>query len=361
MGIEIGIVELTLEDRIEFFSTMSSWLTSGGGSFPVNEAIRNTCDAFSRDEYRTLQGKMDRIVREYNSGQVSFAEALVAAKIGFTEQEISIIRAAEKTNQLRISVPALVEALKMKGESSKALKRKMATPLIGGFMLILMSLGVMIFMLPVVMGPVLGRSPDKIYDFPIIIQFYWFSSVWLRGNYELVILFALSPIVIFLFRNHPQVKPVIERVLMAIKPIRRILLSYNAVLIVYFMPALVRSGMPLPEVLATLAKSLDNSIMKSGLNRASYEHDHGMKLGDAVAILPLRGSFRNAVEAGEKTGMIADRVEDLKVPYSGEFERIVRKTVSLLTMVVMAGLMPFFIISMYTSLVAPMIALMEYS
>lgn len=361
MAIEIGIVSLSLDDRIEFFSTLSSWLTSGGGSFPVNEAIRNTCDAFSRDEYRTLQGKMDRIVREYNSGQITFADALMVAKIGFSEQEIAIVRAAEKANQLRISIPALVEALKMKGDSSKTLKRKMAMPLIGGFMLILMSLGVMIFMLPVVMGPVLGRNPEKINDFPAVIQFYWQASLWLRDYYELVILFSISPVIIFLLRNLPQVKPVIERALMSLKPIRRIILSYNAVLIVYFMPALVRSGMPLPEVLATLAKSIDNSLVSNGLNRASYEHDHGMKLGDAVAILPLRGSFRNAVEAGEKTGRIAERVEDLKVPYAGEFERIVRKTVSLLTLIVMAGLMPFFIISMYTSLVAPMIALMEYS
>ena len=361
MGIEIGMTELTLDDRIEYFSTMASWLTSGGGSFPVNEAVKNTCDAFSRDEYRTLRGKMERIVREYNSGQITFANALISSKLGFTDQEMAIIKAAEKTNQLRIAVPALVDALKMKGDSTKALKRKMMTPIVGGFMLILMSLGVMIFMLPVVMGPVLGRSPEKINDFPGIIKFYWFGSVWLRGNYELVILFAVSPIIIFLFRSHRSVKPVIERVLMSIKPIRRIILCYNAVLIVYFMPALVRSGMPLPEVLATLAKTIDNNVIASGLNRASYEHDHGMKLGDALAILPLRGSFRNAVEAGEKTGRIAERVEDLKVPYASEFERIVRKTVSLLTMVVMAGLMPFFIISMYTSLVAPMIALMEYS
>ena len=78
-------------------------------------------------------------------------------------------------------------------------------------------------------------------------------------------------------------------------------------------------------------------------------------------MLPFRGSFRSAVEAGEKTGKIAERVEDLKVPYAGEFERITKKATALLMLVVMAGLLPFFIISMYTSLVAPMIALMEYS
>ena len=360
MAIEIGITKLGLDERIDFFATLSAWLTSGGGAFPVNEAVKNTCDAFSRDEFRTLRGKMERIVREYNSGQVLFCDALNMARIGFTEQEIAIVRAAEKANQMRVAIPGLVEALKMRNESGKMLMRKMMMPLVGGFMLILMSLGVMIFMLPVVMGPILGRNPEKINEFPTVIKGYWFTSVWLRDNTELVVLFALAPLIIYLTRNVPIVKRYLEMIMLKIGIIRRLTISYNAVMIVYFMPALVRSGMTLPAVLETLARSLKTPFMSIALSRAAYEHDHGMKLGEAVSTLPLRGSFRNAVEAGEKTGMIAERVEDLKVPYRGEFERIIRKTVAVLTLVVMAGLLPFFIISMYVSLVAPMIALMEY-
>ena len=361
MGLEFGITELGLTERIEFFRTLSSWLTSGGGAFPVNEAIANTCDVYSRDEYKSLRAKMERVVRDYNSGQVLFSDALKGTGLGFTEQEISIIRAAEQSNQLRVAVPSLVEALTMRQNSTKALKGKMMMPVVGGFMLILMSLGVMIFMLPVVMEPVLQRDDSVIDKFPLIIRFYWFGSVWLRANYIIPILFALAPIIIFFTRNTRVVSQYIERTLMGITPIRRIILSYNAVMVVYFMPALVRASMPLPAVLNTLALSLNNTMVCTALKRAAYEHDHGSKLGDALAALPFRGSFRSAVEAGEKTGKIAERVEDLKVPYASEFERITKKATSLLMLVVMAGLLPFFIISMYTRLVAPMIALMEYS
>lgn len=361
MGIEFGVSELQLTERIEFFRTLSSWLTSGGGSFPVNEAISNTCDVFSRDEYKSLRGKMERVVRDYNSGQVLFADALKMTALGFTDQEISIIRAAEKSNQLRISVPSLVEALEMRQSSTKALKGKMMMPIVGGFMLILMSLGVMVFMLPVVMEPVIARDEGVIEKFPLIIRSYWYGSVWLRANYVITIMAVLAPIIIFFARNTALVAPYIEKALMGMGPIRRIILSYNAVMVVYFMPALVRSNMPIPTVLNTLATSLNNTMVCTALKKAAYDHDHGMKLGDALASLPFRGSFRSAVEAGEKTGKIADRVEDLKVPYASEFERITKKATSLLMMVVMAGLLPFFIISMYTSLVAPMIALMEYA
>ena len=359
--IEVGVSSLALEDRIDFFRTLSSWLTSGEGAFPVAEAISNTCEAFSRDEYRTLRGRMERIIRDYRSGQVAFYQALRESKLGFTDQELSIIQAAEQSNQLRTAVPSLVDALMMRNDSTKALKKKLAMPLIGGFMLILMSLGVMIFMLPIVMGPVLDRNPESIADFPMIIRGYWGASVWLRANYYLTAFLASLPIWIFLFRNTSFLAPTIERTLMGITPTRRIILSFNAVMVVYFMPALVRSNMPVPQVLYTLAKSLNCTEIVNAMKRAAHEHEQGMKLGDALATLPLRGSFRTAVEAGEKTGKIADRVEDLKIPYASEFERIVRKAVAVLMIVVMAGLLPFFIISMYTSLVAPMIALMEYS
>lgn len=361
MGLEFGVSELSLGERIEFYRTLSSWLISGGGAFPVNEAIANTCDVYSRDEYKSLRAKMERVVRDFNSGQTMFADALKATKLGFTEQEISIVRAAEKSNQLRIAVPSLVEALTMRQTSTKTLKGKMMMPVVGGFMLILMSLGVMVFMLPVVMEPVLNRDDTVIDKFPLIIRFYWFGSVWLRANYIVPILFAIAPIIIFFTKNTPFVAYYIEKTLMGITPIRRIILSYNAVMVVYFMPALVRANMPLPTVLNTLATSLNNTLVCTALKRAAYEHDHGAKLGDALAALPFRGSFRSAVEAGEKTGKIADRVEDLKVPYASEFERITKKATAILMLVVMAGLLPFFIISMYTSLVAPMIALMEYS
>lgn len=361
MGIEFGITELGLNERIEFFRTLASWLTSGGGSFPVNEAIANTCDVFSRDEYKTLKGRMQRVVRDYSSGQVMFADALKATNLGFAEQELAIIRAAEKSNQLRVAVPSLVEALTMRQSSTKALKGKMMMPVVGGFMLILMSLGVMVFMLPVVMEPVIQRDDAVIEKFPFIIRSYWYGSVWLRANYLVTIAFAMAPVIIFFTRNTSLVAPYIEKALMGMAPIRRIILSFNAVLVVYFMPALVRSNMPLPDVLNALADSLNNTLVCNALRKAAYDHDHGTKLGDALASLPFRGSFRSAVEAGEKTGKIAERVEDLKVPYSSEFERITKKATSLLMMIVMAGLLPFFIISMYTSLVAPMIALMEYS
>lgn len=360
MGLEIGITSLDLPSRIEFFRTLSSWLTTGGGSLSVNEAIKNTCDAFSRDEFSTLRGHMERISRDYESGQTTLGEALTMANLGFTDQELSIIRAAEGSNQLRTAVPALVEALLMKQESGKMIRGKMMMPIVGGFMLILMTLGVLIFMLPTVMEPVLQRSPEVLEDFPTLIKMYWYLSVWLRANYVITGLFAASPVILFLVRNTAFMKPRIENFLMWLGPSRRIILAYNSVLVVYFMPALVRASMPLPEVLKTLATTVGNSRMSVALKQAAVSHEQGYRLGDALASIPIRGAFRSSVEAGEKTGKIAERVEDLKSPFKNDFDRIVKKAVSSLTLIVMALLMPFFIITMYASLVTPMIALMEY-
>jgi len=360
MGLEIGITSLPLGERIEFFRTLSSWLTSGGGRMPVNEAIRNTCEAFSRDEYKTLAHRMGRIVSEYDSGQTMFVEALRQANIGFTDQELSVLDAAERANQLRVAIPELVEALEMRLKSTRALYRQLAMPVVGGFMLIVMSLGVAMFMLPMVLGPVIDRKPDALKAFPAIVKGYWFFSVWMQSYWVIPLIVLAIPPVLFLLRNTKMMKPLVEGIIWRLTPLRRISVAFNGVLVVYFMPALVRSGMPTHDVLRAVARSLENQRIASNFRIAANEHEAGMRVGDALARVPLKGSFRSAVEAGEKTGQIAERIEDLKTPYAAEYERIMRRAVGTLMLIVMAGLLPLFIISMYTSLVAPIFALMEF-
>lgn len=360
MSLQIGIGALGLSDRVEFLRTLAAWLVSSGGRMPVAEAIRNTCEAFSRDEYRSLAGRMGRIMSDYDSGQVRFSKSLQTARLGFSKQEITVLEAAENSNQLRVAVPAMVEAMQMRLDAQRNLSRKMAMPVISGIMLILMSLGVAIFMLPTVLGPVLQRSPNALNEFPAIIRGFWGFSVWLRSNWMVPIIFIIAPLVLFLCRKTTIVKAWIETFVMSVAPLRRLAIAYNGVMLVYFMPALIRSGMQLPQVLRALAESLNNQSIANALRAAANEHEGGMRLGDALARLPMKGSFRSAIEAGEKTGAIADRVEDLKAPYAADYDRVVRRAVGALTMVVMGGLLPLFIISMYTSLVAPIFALMEY-
>lgn len=135
MGLEVGIKALKLEDRIDFFQTMATWLASAGGTVSVNDAVRNTCDAFSQDEYKSLMGRMKRIIEEYDSGQVTFHEALRSASLGFTNQELAVVAAAERSNQLKLALPALVDAMKMRNDSIRDLKKQLTMPVVGGFAL----------------------------------------------------------------------------------------------------------------------------------------------------------------------------------------------------------------------------------
>lgn len=359
MAIEI-VSRLNLADRIEFMRTLASWLTSGGGRMPVNEAIRNTCEAFSRDDYRAYATRMTRITSEYDTGQVTFARALKVADVGFNEQELQVISAAERSNQLRAAIPDMVDALEMQLNAKRTLVRRMSMPVIGGFMLIVMSLGVAKFMLPLVLGPVLQRKPDALAKFPSIIRGYWYFSVWMQDHWLIPLVVVCAPVALFIFRNTPFLKPIFERIVMSIGPLQRLSMAYNGVLVVYYMPALVKSGMPMHEVFRTVANALSNQTIAGAFRIAANEHEAGMRAGDSLAKVPLRSSFRSAVDAGERTGAIAERIEDLKAPYAAEYDRIIRRSVGTLMVVVMAGLLPFFIMSMYTSLVAPIFALMEF-
>ncbi len=359
LDIQVGITSLGIEDRIAFFRTLSSWLQSGGG-MAVAEAVKNTCDGFSRDEYKTLKSKMDIIVRAVQSGQTPFYMALRDANIGFQRQELAILEASEKSNQLKEAVPSLVEALDTRHKSRKALVGKLTMPLIGGFALILMSLGVLIVMMPTIMEPTLKRNPEALYDFPSIIRFYWYASVWLRANWLVTTIFGLSPVILMIMRFVPAFKPIFQRTLVQLPITKKLIINFNAMVVVYFMPALLRSGMPTHQVLDTLADCVDNISLANILRTAAQEHEGGVRMSDAVQLLPFRTSFVNAVHSGELTGAIADRVADLKEPYTLELTRQIGKITKTLMTMVMAVLLPLFMISTYTTLMAPIFALMNF-
>lgn len=360
MGINIGKSKLSTADRIDFFKTLNGWMQAGAGTTSLSESVKNTVDAYSHEEYASLAEVMRTIHREVESGQTMFYAALAQSDLGFQEQELAVIEAAERSSQLKQALPSLVSALVVQHQGRKDLMMKLAGPLFIGVLLIIMSLGVLVIMLPLVIQPVLDRNPKALYSFPSILQWYWAASVWLRANPYLV-MGVLSGLVITVFcRNLPGLQPYWLRFTMWWGVTRKLIIGFNALIVAYFMPAFLRSGMPSPEVLEQLAYCVNNPIMRSLLLAAADDHRGGLRLSDSLAALPFRASFINAIVAGEVTGSVPDRVADLQEPYKIELERFLRQVAGTLKFIVMAVLLPFFILSTYTSLVGPIFALMEY-
>lgn len=361
MGLQIGKASLSVSDRVDFFKTLSGWLNSGGGRMSLGEAVANTTSGFSHEEYATLAPHMQMIEREVASGQTPLFQALAMADIGFRAQELAVVEAAERSNQLRQALPALVTALEVQHEGRRELMMKMAGPSFIGVLLIALSLGVLIIMLPLVIQPVLDRNPESLYKFPFILRWFWYVSVWLRANPYLPSGVFAGFVALLLLRNTPFLQPYWLRFTLWWGVSRKLIIGFNAMVVVYFLPALVRSGMPTYQVLEQLAYCLNNPLLRSMLLAASEDHNAGIRMSQSVEGLPFKASFYNAVVAGEATGAIADRVEDLQTPYRLELERYIRQVASTLKFIVMVVLLPLFIVSTYTSLVGPIFALMEYS
>jgi type II secretory pathway component PulF len=360
MGLKIGRTKLSTPDRIDFFKTMAGWLEAGAGRTSVSEAVRNTCEAFSHDEYLSLKPAMDNIINQVEEAQTMLYVTLMESRLGFEAQELSIIEAAERTNQLRKAVPSLVRAMEVQYKGRRSLLAKLAGPLAIGFLLILMSLGVLIFMLPLVVGPVIQRNEKALPHFPMILRGYWYTSVWLRAHPWVPVVAVLIPIIFFFVRNTPLIRPGFQKFLMTWHVSRRLILGFNSMLVVFFMPALIRSGLPSYRVLYNLADCIRNPVLAGQFRLAGQDHEAGMRLSDALSAIPFKASFINAINAGEATGAVADRVQELQEPYTLDLERNIQRIVTILKGLVMAVLLPFFIVSTYTALVGPIFALMEY-
>ncbi|MBI1308536.1 MAG: hypothetical protein GC129_01580 [Proteobacteria bacterium] len=360
MGLQIGKSSLSTSDRIDFFKTLAGWLNAGAGQMSLAEAVRNTCAAFSHDEYASLGPQMDLVQREVEAGQTPFYQAISQARLGFKSQELAVVEAAERSNQLRQAVPALVSAMEVQYQGRRELWMKLAGPLGIGIMLIILSLGVLIIMLPLVIQPVLDRKPESYNSFPFILQWFWVASVWLRSHpFQPIVVLVLAT-TLFFCRNTYALRPYWLKFTLWWGVSRKLIVGFNAMVVVYFLPALVRSGMPTYQVLEQLSGCVTNPVLASLLLAAAEDHRNGLRMSYAVSAIPFRASFVNAIQAGENTGAIAERVEDLQTPYKLELERYIRQVTSTIKFIVMAVLLPFFILATYTSLVGPIFALMEY-
>lgn len=360
MGIQFGKSALSTADRIDFFKTLSGWMNSGAGRMSLGEAVANTTQGFSQEEYATLAPQMSMIERDVAGGQTPLFQALAMANIGFKPQELAIIEAAEKGNQLRQALPALVQALEVESSGRRDLMAKMAGPIVIGTMLIGLSIGVLVIMLPLVIQPVLDRNAEALYKFPLILQGFWHTSVWLRANPMIPGGFVMALVALLVLRNMPLFQPHWIRFTMWWNVTRKLVLGFNAMLSVFFLPALIRSGMPTYQALEQMAYCVNHPLIRSLYLAAAEDHRNGLRMSQAVEGLPFRASFFNAITAGEATGAIADRIEDLQVAYKLELERYIRQVSGTLKFIVMAVLLPLFIVCTYTSLVGPIFALMEY-
>lgn len=361
MGIQFGKTSLSTSDRVDFFKTLAGWLNANAGRTSVAEAVANTTSGFSQEEYAALAPQMGMIEREVSAGQTPLYLALSNANLGFRAEELAIVEAAEKSSQLRQALPALVEALDVQQQGRRELWMKMTGPLIIGIMLIALTLGVLIIMLPLVIEPVIKKNAKALETFPFILRWFWYTSVFLRAHPYSLSSIVVVFVALLLLRNTPLLKPYWLRFTLWWRLSRKLILGFNSMVVVYFLPALVRSGMPTYQALEQLAYCVRNPILRSLLLAAAEDHNNGMRMSQAVQHLPFKASFFNAISAGEATGSIADRVEDLQLPYKLELERYIRQVTSSLKFLVMAVLLPLFIVSTYTSLVGPIFALMEYS
>src|SRR5690606_10019339 len=140
---------------------------------------------------------------------------------------------------------------------------------------------------------VIQRNPDALAKFPLVVQMFWAFSQWLQDAWPIVIaLFSIPPI-LFFARNTKFDKGIVEKLMWSFAPTKRISLAFNGVMVVYYMPALVRSGLPMHDVLRFIAGSIENSLISSAFRVAANEHEAGVRLSDALSRVPLRGSFRS--------------------------------------------------------------------
>ena len=281
------------EEFIVFFRTLSNLLDAG---IPLVEAV----DSFASDEEnKRLKVFFKKVVNNLKEGS-SFSEALKSA--GLKDPVVlSLIASGEKSALLPKNLLVIANILEKK-ESTKA---KFIQALIYPAVLLVVSFGVVIFMIVSVVPKVEAIYKTAKVSLPLSTKFLLFLSSFLQNYYPYLLLVLTIIIIIFLFllRKYRQIY---DKTLLKLPLIGDIILFSELSRFFLTFGDLLSAGIQVVDAYSTATDTVTNEYLKTSLKSKLDFIKRGISISEVFSELPFIPKIAiQVLRAGENSGSLA--------------------------------------------------------
>ncbi|MCZ2845756.1 MAG: type II secretion system F family protein [Candidatus Bathyarchaeota archaeon] len=303
-------------EKILFAKNLSLMIQAG---LPLRESVV-TIQEQSRS--RKLKRVLDDALKSIDNGQ-SLAESLSYHSRIFNNFYINMIRIGEESGTLKENLEHLASQLEKNRDIRQRVKGAMLYPLIVFTTLILLSLGLIFFVLPKILPVFKALQVQLPLTTRILIRFTDITQ-----NYGLYIFFGIVVIVIILFlmSRKKQVKFLIQKINFKIPIMGRILQDVNLAHFSRTLGTLLTSGLPVIRALEITRDTLGNLIYQKETEGMTEAIKQGKTISDYLG--PKKTTFPPMVSrmigAGEKTGNLGGTLLYLGQFYEEEMDRSIR-------------------------------------
>jgi len=309
--------KIPLEDKI---STIRQIAVMTDAGIAINDTLLEVGQNTENPELKEIYLKINS---DINAGK-SMTEAITPFREEFGNVAIAMTSLGESTGNLSDSYKKLGAIMENIQNNAAKFKKAIRSPMITLTAMAIAFTILIMVVVPKFKGIFAEFKTELPMPTKILLNLEWAFSNF--GLYILILMFATTNIIKFLYKNQQDVKYQIDKIMLHPKFIlinKAIFLStmhrYNLVF-----GELVKSGIPVAEALDTAVGMIDNAVLKEKLLTVNGNIGRGMSLAES---LDLTGLYQNMllqmIKAGEAGGQLDAMLDKVTEYYEGEFAQLI--------------------------------------
>jgi len=276
---------------------------------------------------------LDNVLKNIESGR-SLAISLSRHPRVFDKFYINIIKVGEESGTLGENLEYLALQLEKSNELRNKVKAAMIYPLIILSALILLTIGVIFFVLP----KIIPLFKTLVIELPLATKvLIRFTEITQSYGFYVLIGVIVSGVILFLLFRTRLIKTLIHRTILKIPLVGSILRNFYLSYFGRTLGILLKSGLPLIRALDVTQVTLGNLTYQKELEQVTEEVKKGRSisdyLGERRAVFPLIVS--RMVGAGEKTGSLEETLLYLGNFYEAEVDRATKNLSSVIEPIIL--------------------------
>lgn len=308
-------------DMVIFTRELATMINAG---VPIAKALSTL---HAQCESPTLKKALVEVAKTVESGS-PLSDALEKYPKIFSEVYVNMVRAGEAGGIL----DKILDRLAIQVEKDAAIKSKVKGAMIYPAVIMTMTFGAFIFLMTGIVPKLKGIFDESGAQLPLYTKIMLSISDILQKHGLLLLLLLVIAIVLFTrFIRTPKGKMLFDRTLLNAPIIGKIILKVNIAQFARTFSSLTSAGVSVLEGLKVTSKSLNNSVIRRGIDEATKKVRNGQSISEALEqthVFPAILTQMSAV--GEETGQVDTVLAKVADFYEDEVDRVISSLTSVL-------------------------------
>ncbi len=267
-----GRFKVERHDLINFSFHLEQLSRSG---VPLLEGLADLRDGEENASFRdVIAGVIEAI-----EGGKSFSEALSLYPSVFDKVFVNLIKVGEKSGQITEVLFDITETLKWQDELLSKAKKVMMYPMISGVLILSIVMGMMIFVVPEIMGAILALGGEIPFETRALIATSEFIT-----NYWYVIIaapFVISFVVMHLNKTNSKFRYKFDNMMLNIAIIGEVNKKIKISRFTRYFALMFGSGITVLEAISMSKEVVSNAVLEDAIERAWQQISEGATISES--------------------------------------------------------------------------------